>query len=107
MNEAVHGILIVGLAISTVLMLIGIFGDLLFNRTMPTVEPGPGEIVRAISELRPSGFMALGLLVLLATPIIRVVGSIVAFAYERDWRFAGITFLVFIIVMSSILLGRG
>ncbi len=107
LNEAVHGILIVGLAISTVLMLIGVFGDLLFNRTMPTAEPDPAQILQRIIELRPSGFMSLGLLVLLATPIVRVVGSIFAFAYERDWRFAGITLLVLTIVLSSILLGRG
>ncbi len=107
LNEAVHGILIVGLAVSTILMLIGVLGDLLFSRTMPTVEPHPAEIIQRIVELRPSGFMALGLLVLLATPIVRVVGSVIAFAYERDWRFAGITFLVLVIVLSSVLLGGG
>lgn len=107
LNEAVHGILTVGLAVSTILMLAGILGDLILSRTMPTVEPDPSQIVQSIIELRPSGFMSLGLLVLLATPIIRVVGSVVAFVYERDWRYAGITFLVFMIVLSSIVFGRG
>ena len=76
---------------------------------MPHARPakwtGTIAFVRVVS-LRPSGFLALGLLVLIATPILRVVGSILAFIYERDWRFAGITFLVLIIVMVSLVLGE-
>ncbi len=107
LNETVHSMLIVGLAISTALMLIGIVEDVILQRAMPTVEPDLGQAVSSILSLRPSGFLGLGLLVLIATPILRVVGSIFAFAYERDWRFAGITFLVLMIVVTSILLGKG
>ncbi len=107
LNEAVHAVLIVGLIISTVLMLIGIIGDVVLNRSMPTVEPDLGQVLQSVLALRPSGFMALGLLTLLATPILRVIGSVFAFLYERDWRFAGITFVVLVIVTTSILLGKG
>jgi uncharacterized membrane protein len=51
--------------------------------------------------------LALGLLVLIATPILRVVGSILAFLYERDWRYAGVTTVVLIVVLISLLLGKG
>jgi len=34
--------------------------------------------------LLPSGDLALGLLVVVATPLVRVAGLIVAFALERD-----------------------
>jgi uncharacterized membrane protein len=107
LNQAVHSMLIVGLVISTTLMLIGIVEDVVLQRQMPTVPTDLGQVVGAVLSLRPSGFFALGLLVLIATPILRVVGSIVAFVYERDWRFAVITLLVLIIVMTSIWLGKG
>lgn len=107
LNHVIHSMLIVGLAISTVLMLIGIALEIILRQDLPTVEPDLSQVFERVIALRPSGFLALGLLVLLATPVLRVVGSILAFAYERDWRFAGITLVVLIIVISSILLGKG
>lgn len=60
-----------------------------------------------MAELRPSGFLAAGLLVLIATPILRVAGSIFAFLHERDFLYAGITAFVLLIVLASLLLGKG
>jgi uncharacterized membrane protein len=107
LNEVVHGVLIVGLVISTVLMLAGVGLDFVYQRDLPTVVPDIGEVVSRVVALRPSGFLALGLLVLIATPILRVVGSIGAFIYEHDWRFASLTALVLMILLVSLVLGRG
>lgn len=105
LNEVVHQLLIVGLIISTLFMLAGIILDLVLGRQAPTIIPDLREVFTRIAVMRPSGFLSLGLLVLIATPIIRVIGSIIVFIYERDWRFAGITLLVFLIVLFSILFG--
>jgi uncharacterized membrane protein YfcA len=56
--------------------------------------------------------ITLGLLVLLATPVLRVAVSIGAFALEHDWLYVGITTLVLALLLSSILVlgeifGRG
>ena len=107
LNEVVHGVLIIGLIISTALMLIGVGLALFYQRDLPTAVPDIGDVVGRVLALRPSGFLALGLLVLIATPILRVVGSIGAFVYERDWRFAGVTTLVLVVLIVSLLLGRG
>ena len=107
LNEVVHGVLIIGLIISTALMLAGIGLALFYQRDLPTVVPDIGDVVGRVLAVRPSGFLALGLLVLIATPILRVVGSIGAFVYERDWRFAGVTALVLVVLIVSLLLGRG
>lgn len=106
-NEIVHGMLIIGLAMSTALMLVGVVLDIVRRQGLPTAEPAAGDVFAAVLAFRPSGFLALGLIVLLATPILRVLGSVFAFAYERDWRYAGITFLVLMVVMASIVLGKG
>lgn len=107
LNEVVHSVLILGLAISTVLMLAGVGLALFEQRDLPTAVPDIGDVVGRVLALRPSGFLALGLLILIATPILRVVGSIGAFVYERDWRFAAITSLVLGILVISLFLGRG
>jgi len=106
-NTVVHRVLIVGLAISTVLILFGLGLDILRHRQVPTDAPTFREVFRRTAELRPSGFLTLGLLVLVATPIMRVIGSTIAFLYERDWRYALITFVVLVVVTLSLLLGQG
>jgi uncharacterized membrane protein len=55
----------------------------------------------------PLAILALGLIVLLLTPVARVLISIFAFARERDWLYVGITALVLLILLVSFLLGRG
>jgi uncharacterized membrane protein len=107
LNEVVHRVLIIGLVISTALMLAGVGLALFSQRDLPTVVPDIGDVIKRVRALRPSGFLALGLLVLIATPILRVIGSICAFVYERDWRFAGITTLVLSVLIVSLVLGRG
>lgn len=107
LNEVVHRVLIVGLAISTALMLAGVALALFEQRDLPTTVPDIHDVFNRVAALRPSGFVALGLLVLIATPILRVVGSIGAFLYEHDWRFAAITSLVLGVLAVSLLLGRG
>ncbi len=106
LNEIVHQMLVIGLILSTTLMLVGLGLDLILGREVPTAVPDFGDIFNRVVALRPSGFLALGLLVLIATPILRVVGSIFAFLYERDWRYAGITTFVLGIVMVSLAMGK-
>jgi uncharacterized membrane protein len=106
-NYVVHQMLIIGLISSTTLMLIGLALDVFFQRVPPTTLPDLGDVVARVLTLHPSGFFAAGLIVLIATPVLRVLGSIIAFLYERDWLFVGITTLVFCVVVISAILGRG
>jgi uncharacterized membrane protein len=55
----------------------------------------------------PLAVIALGLLVLLATPVARVAVSIVAFGFERDWRYVVISTVVLLVLIISFLLGKG
>ena len=50
-------------------------------------------------------FIIPGLLLLIATPVMRVAVSIVAFIVEKDWIFVGITTTVFVFLLLSFLLG--
>jgi uncharacterized membrane protein len=42
-----------------------------------------------------------GIIVLLATPVARVVVSIVQYTLNRDWTFAGLTTIVFLELLAS------
>ncbi len=65
------------------------------------------EVFLGLGRHDPVAVISLGLLVLLLTPVLRVLVSVVIFALEHDWRYTGITLLVFFILLVSFLLGRG
>ncbi|QWV92435.1 DUF1634 domain-containing protein [Geomonas oryzisoli] len=48
-----------------------------------------------------------GLLVLLGTPVLRVVAAAVIFVKERDWHFALFSFVVLCAVAAGIYFGKG
>jgi uncharacterized protein len=66
-----------------------------------------GQVWAGLLVLQPQAIIALGILLLIATPILRVAVSIVAFALEGDRRFVVITALVLaILLLSNVLLGN-
>ncbi len=64
------------------------------------------EIVHGALALRTSAVMQLGILLLIATPIARVLLSLLAFAKERDWLYVGITALVLALLLFGLLFSR-
>ncbi len=66
-----------------------------------------GDVAHGLLTLDPVSVIATGLLVLLATPVVRVAVSIVAFALERDRTYVVITSLVLLILLISFFSGRG
>jgi uncharacterized membrane protein len=56
--------------------------------------------------LEPLAITQLGLLTLLATPVVRVAASVVAFASEGDRLYTAITAIVLAILLASIFLLR-
>jgi uncharacterized membrane protein len=48
------------------------------------------------------GVIALGLLLLVATPVARVIFSVFAFASERDWTYVVITLIVLAVLLYSL-----
>lgn len=63
-------------------------------------------VVSGIAAGHGQAVIALGLIMLIATPIVRVGASIVGFAVERDRAFVVITSLVLLILLASFFLGR-
>ncbi len=60
------------------------------------------QIVREAISLHPAGLIQLGLLLLIATPVARVVFSVVGFAMERDWMYVVFTLIVLATLLYSL-----
>lgn len=65
-----------------------------------------GEVVAGVRQVRGQAIVAVGLLVLLITPVVRVAISVFAFLLERDHAFTIITIVVLALLLLSFVLGR-
>ena len=64
------------------------------------------EVVSAALHGRGQGIVMLGLFLLIATPVVRVAVSVLAFIYERDRIFVAITTVVLLLLLLSFFLGK-
>jgi uncharacterized membrane protein len=64
-----------------------------------------GEIVASAFALRARSIIQLGVLLLIATPVLRVALSLVGFALERDWHYVVITAIVLGVLLYSLISG--
>jgi uncharacterized membrane protein len=71
-----------------------------FPHTVPSV-------VRGLQDSQGRAIVMAGLLLLIATPVLRVAISIIAFVYQRDRTFVVITSVVLALLLTSFVLGRG
>ena len=62
-------------------------------------------ILREAAKLHGRGLIQLGLLSLIATPVARVLFSVFAFLYERDWTYVAVTIVVLAFLTYSLLGG--
>lgn len=87
-------------------LVVGWQGSLLGRPTGTSAATDFGQIGEGLSVLRPIAITQLGLLVLLATPVMRVATSVVGFALERDRLYVVVTLIVLTILLTSIFLLR-
>jgi uncharacterized membrane protein len=109
MNAVIGWILQGGVMLSSFVILVGVVLSffqagsrqaLVFPHTLV-------EVWNGLLALQPVSVIALGLLLLLATPVIRVAASIIAFGLEHDRRYVVITSVVLGILIVSFLIGKG
>lgn len=64
-------------------------------------------IVRGAFSLSATEWIQLGVVVLMLTPIMRVVLSLVDFSIQRDWLYVAITAIVLVVIIVNSLVGVG
>lgn len=103
-QRIVQRLLRVGLAISVLLMLIGLVMKIASGSRRST---GVRMFSLAATASNPDLVMAIGVLVLAATPAFRVIALVVLWSRERDWRFVGVAATVVVTLSFAIILGHG
>lgn len=63
-------------------------------------------LVDGLAHLRGQAVIVLGVVLLLATPVLRVAVATVVFLLEKDRRYAAITFTVLVLLLVSFLMGK-
>lgn len=80
----------------------------------PSGEPFPGvtEYLRELSSILPkimefdgAAIVQLGVIVLIATPILRVAFSAIGFLIEKDYLYVAITLIVLAIILLNMIFG--
>ena len=112
MNTVIGWILQGGVLTSAAVICIGILllfvhPDQLLSQQLLVFPHTLRQVWSGLLALHPQAFIALGLLLLIATPVVRVFASIFAFALEQDRRYVAITTVVLAILLISFLLGKG
>jgi uncharacterized membrane protein len=100
LESVVGSTLLVGVLGSVALIAAGfawhaiVNGNVQFAYALPATSVG-GFLARDVEQLtaaaRPRLLVNLGIAVLLLTPYVRVIASLVMFAVERDWKYVAFT----------------
>lgn len=76
-----------------------------FHAATPAITTTAG-IVASAMHLEPRGIMGLGILLLIATPVCRVIFGVVGFALLRDKLYTVISLIVLGVLVFSFVTGR-
>lgn len=115
----ISGILRIGVLVSLFLVMAGIIVSFFYNpdyasssvQLQDLTRPGaifphtPGSVMAGLRNLDGQAIIALGLLLLIMTPVIRVGVSVFIFWHQRDRIFILITATVFFLLLLSFVVG--
>jgi len=106
LEQIVGNLLRAGVAISAAIVLAGgVWYLALSSEKAPDYrkfQPSVRDIHAVVHLPAPEAMILAGLLILIATPVARVVLSLVGFALERDWQYVMCTAIVLAILLYSI-----
>jgi uncharacterized membrane protein len=107
----VYHMLIAGMIVSNLLFVIGISLALLHPQYFPLSASWVREqyhsraIAHGLTHGQPTSFLMLGTVLLILTPVARIIVSIYAFWLDRDRKYVAVTLTVFIIMVLTVILG--
>ena len=99
---------------SAIVLMGGVFYLFQYGLTIPNYQVFHGEplslctvngILTTALAFESSGIIQLGLLLLILTPIARVVFSVAAFGIQRDRPYVSVTLIVLIVLLYNLLQG--
>lgn len=120
-ESAISTILRAGVAVSITIIAIGLVTTFVHHHDYFSSRPILGtlidgranytsslsSVIVGAREGRGQSIVMIGILVLIATPVIRVATSIVLFAAERDVAYVAMTSIVLLLLILSFVIGAG
>jgi uncharacterized membrane protein len=100
LNRTMYLVLITGMMLS--------FGTLVIGLIMYAASPTDGatlpldRILDGIVRGDPIAVIDLGIALLIATPLIRIIAAGIAFGLEKDYRFVGIAVFVLAMIILAV-----
>ncbi len=109
-ETAISRVLRGGVVVSATLITFGFLTSFLvgWDGSLRGAPPGTSDptsfdqLLDGLIQLRPIAITQLGLLVLIATPVVRVAVSVVGFAREHDALYVAITTAVLLVLLASL-----
>jgi uncharacterized membrane protein len=105
-ERVIRWILLCGIVVSVALMAAGLVLGVVGGTGLPRGVVPLAELSRGLAALQPAAYLSLGLIVLIATPFVRVAGSLAVFVRERDGRYVLVTGIVLAVMCLGVLLGK-
>jgi len=116
MEQLIGRFLQIGVMLAALVVLIGATLLLVQHGRSPVsyavFQTGPaqlrtiGGIIHGVFALDSKAIVQLGLVLLIATPVVRVAFMLIAFAVQRDRIYVAISTVVLALLLYSLLLGR-
>ncbi len=107
----VYRVLLGGMVVSSALFAAGIVEALLHPRVLPLTPQWildhyhAGAVVTGLAHMRPTALMLVATVLLILTPVARVVVSVYAFAVDRDHKYVAVTGIVLLVMALTVVLG--
>lgn len=107
----VYRVLVGGMVVSSILFAIGVIRALMHPTFIPLTPQwirqhyNVNSVMHGLATLDPTSLMMVATILLILTPVFRVLVSIWAFIVDRDYKFVAITSIVFLIMVVTVIAG--
>ncbi|MBI0582905.1 MAG: DUF1634 domain-containing protein [Methanomassiliicoccus sp.] len=99
-----HIVLRAGMVLSLSVLLLGLVLFALSPADHQAIDLSPAEIIPGLLEGSPIAVIDLGILLLIATPLTRVLTAMAVFAVDREPRFVLLSLTVLAVIAAGVLL---
>lgn len=110
--SAVYHALLYGMIASSVLFAIGLVRGMMLHTQFPLTQAWVTShyhwnvVMHGLATLDPAVLMLVACVLLILTPVVRVIVSIIAFAEEGDRKYVLVTSIVLVVIVLSVVLGK-
>ena len=103
-NRLIYHVLRGGVVVSVSILLFGFILVAVTGRPIPEHTIPPRSLGLELFTFSPAGYLSLGVLVLILTPVVRVFLNLLSFLTERDRKYVLMTAIVFTNLVVSLFL---